>query len=64
MKPIHIEFGKLEFGTLFFDPITGHRYRKVSENKAEVEEDSIYQSRINEGYPTQDNFEPNEMVFV
>ena len=64
MKPIEIEFEKLEFGTLFFDPITGGQYRKVAEDKAVVENDEVYQSRIAGHYRTEDSFDPDEVVIV
>lgn len=64
MKPIYIQFNKLEFGTLFFDPTTKVLYRKVSETKAEPEENELVYYRIDFNIPVNDVFHPNEIVIV
>ena len=64
MKPIHIQFEKLEFGTRFYDPTTKDFYRKVSETEAEPEDDHRYNRRILLGEYLFDSFHPNETVIV
>jgi hypothetical protein len=58
MKPIEIEFGKLEFGTRFIDPFTGLEYIKVSDNGAEIELDGIFSTK------KVDKFYEKEIVIV
>lgn len=64
MKPIEIEFSKLEFGTLFYDPFTKSYYRKVSESEAEPEDNDRYYKRINWNVEVNDSFHEDEMIIV
>lgn len=64
MKPVKIEFGKLEFGTLFYDPITKDTYRKVSDTEALTENISVQNLYASKGLDPNDTFHPNEIVIV
>lgn len=64
MKPIEIEFGKLEIGTLFYDTATKNHYRKVSETEAEPEDSERVEKRIQYQVSVNDAFHPNETVIV
>lgn len=64
MKPIEIEFSKLEMGTLFYDPSAKDYYRKVSETEAEPEDSETVEKRIRYNVSVNDSFHPNEIVIV
>ena len=64
MKPIKIEFGKLEFGTRFLDPATKDYYTKISEREAEPESLDRYNRRLEWDTSPYDTFHPNEIVIV
>lgn len=64
MKPIEIEFDKLEIGTLFYDPSAKDYYRKVSETEGEPEDSQRVELRIRYQVPVNDSFHPNEIVVV
>ena len=63
MNPIHIEFGKLEIGTLFYDTATKDYYRKISETHADPESER-YDRRVEWGVSTSDAFNEFETVIV
>ena len=64
MQPIKIQFGKLEFGTLFYDPITKDTFRKVSDTKALTENLGVQNARMFKGLDPEESFHPNETVIV
>ena len=63
MKPINIEFSKIEFGTRFYDPVTGGKYIKISEHLAEMD-DERYDEIISFDMNPIDYFEDNEIITV
>ena len=64
MKPIEIEFSKLEIGTKFYDPTTKDYYRKISETEAEPEDEIRYSRRVEWNVSPNDSFHPDETVIV
>jgi hypothetical protein len=61
MKTTEIEFGKIEFGTQFFDPLTEGRYIKISDNLAEMN-DERYDEYITMDLNPIDYFDSNNIV--